>query len=191
MWKGCTYTPGHAWLTAPAERVTTRTALFIEDSRIADRVSVGALCHLRPGTCLALVLHGNLRSEGIGHWRGDKRPPGVHRRCHRRKDVTSAQALSVQIRRFRNTRPYRGRGVRGSDAQLVARSVSGKTPFGPGATITRGRAARSPGISRGPDIREGVSGRRKRFETEKREEDKVSNRHEDAIMFFIARWLCA
>lgn len=168
---GCTVYPGSRMVdSACGNGVTIKDCCVIEDSRIADKASVGPFAHLRPGTVLG-------PSSRIGNFVEVKKSViGEGSKANHLayigdatvgKDVNiGAGVITCNYDGFQKHQTIIEDGVFvGSDAQLVAPVRIGKDALvAAGATVTRDVPPEALAISRAPlDIREGVSGRRKRM----------------------------
>ena len=172
---GCTVYPGSRVIdSACGNDVTIKDYCVIEDSRIGDKASVGPFAHLRPGTVLGPGSRiGNfveVKKSVIGE--GSKANHLAYiGDATVGKDVNiGAGVITCNYDGFKKHQTIIEDGVFvGSDAQLVAPVRIGKDALiAAGATVTRDVPAEALAISRMPlDIREGVSGRRKRMKQKK------------------------
>jgi len=173
--EGCTVYPGSRVVdSACGNGVTIKDCCVIENSRIADKASVGPFAHLRPGT----VLGPNAR---IGNFVEVKKSViGEGSKANHLayigdatvgKDVNiGAGVITCNYDGFQKHQTIIDDGVFvGSDSQLVAPVRIGKDALvAAGSTVTRDVPAEALAISRVPlDVREGVSGRRKRMKQKK------------------------
>jgi bifunctional UDP-N-acetylglucosamine pyrophosphorylase/glucosamine-1-phosphate N-acetyltransferase len=169
--EGCTVYPGSRMVDSTCgNEVTIKDCCVIEDSRIADKASVGPFAHLRPGTVLGPGSRiGNfveVKKSVIGE--GSKANHLAYiGDATVGKDVNiGAGVITCNYDGFQKHQTIIEDGVFvGSDAQLVAPVRIGKDALiAAGATVTRDVPPEALAISRAPlDIREGVSGRRKRM----------------------------
>ena len=177
--EGCTVYPGSRMVDSTCgNEVTIKDCCVIEDSRIADKASVGPFAHLRPGTVLG-------PGSRIGNFVEVKKAViGEGSKANHLayigdatvgKDVNiGAGVITCNYDGFQKHQTIIEDGVFvGSDAQLVAPVRIGKDALiAAGATITRDVPPEALAISRAPlDIREGVSGRRKRMKQKKKENE--------------------
>jgi bifunctional UDP-N-acetylglucosamine pyrophosphorylase/glucosamine-1-phosphate N-acetyltransferase len=173
--EGCTVYPGSRMVDSICgNEVTIKDCCVIEDSRIADKASVGPFAHLRPGTVLGPGSRiGNfveVKKSVIGE--GSKANHLAYiGDATVGKDVNiGAGVITCNYDGFQKHQTIIEDGVFvGSDAQLVAPVRIGKDALiAAGATVTRDVPPEALAISRAPlDIREGVSGRRKRMKQKK------------------------
>ncbi len=173
--EGCTVYPGSRMVDSVCgSGVTIKDCCVIEDSRIADKASVGPFAHLRPGTVLGPGSRiGNfveVKKSVIGE--GSKANHLAYiGDATVGKDVNiGAGVITCNYDGFQKHQTIIEDGVFvGSDAQLVAPVRIGKDALvAAGATVTRDVPPEALAISRVPlDIREGVSGRRKRMKQKK------------------------
>lgn len=178
--EGCTVYPGSRMVDSICGNgVTIKDCCVIEDSRIADKVSVGPFAHLRPGTVLGPGSRiGNfveVKKSVIGE--GSKANHLAYiGDATVGKDVNiGAGVITCNYDGFHKHQTVIEDGVFvGSDSQLVAPVRIGKDALvAAGATITRDVPPEALAISRAPlEIREGVSGRRKRLKQKKKEDEK-------------------
>jgi len=168
---GCTVYPGSRVVDSVCgNEVTIKDCCVIEDSRIADKATVGPFAHLRPGTVLG-------RGSRIGNFVEVKKSViGEGSKANHLsyigdatvgKDVNiGAGVITCNYDGFQKHQTIIDDGVFvGSDSQLVAPVRIGKDALvAAGSTVTRNVPSEALAISRAPlDIREGVSGRRKRM----------------------------
>jgi len=173
--EGCTVYPGSRMVDSICgNEVTIKDCCVIEDSRIADKASVGPFAHLRPGTVLGPGSRiGNfveVKKSVIGE--GSKANHLAYiGDATVGKDVNiGAGVITCNYDGFQKHQTIIEDGVFvGSDAQLVAPVRIGKDALiAAGATVTRDVPPEALAISRTPlEIREGVSGRRKRMKQKK------------------------
>jgi bifunctional UDP-N-acetylglucosamine pyrophosphorylase/glucosamine-1-phosphate N-acetyltransferase len=176
--EGCTVYPGSRMVDSTCGNgVTVKDCCVIEESRIADKASVGPFAHLRPGTVLGPGSRiGNfveVKKSVIGE--GSKANHLAYiGDATVGKDVNiGAGVITCNYDGFHKHQTIIEDGVFvGSDSQLVAPVRIGKDALvAAGATITRDVPPEALAISRVPlDIREGVAGRRKRLRQKMKEE---------------------
>jgi bifunctional UDP-N-acetylglucosamine pyrophosphorylase/glucosamine-1-phosphate N-acetyltransferase len=175
--EGCTVYPGSRIVDSTCgNEVTIKDCCVIEDSRIAGKASVGPFAHLRPGTVLGPGSRiGNfveVKKSVIGE--GSKANHLAYiGDATVGKDVNiGAGVITCNYDGFQKHQTIIDDGVFvGSDAQLVAPVRIGKDALiAAGATVTRDVPPEALAISRAPlEIREGVSGRRKRMKQKKKD----------------------
>jgi bifunctional UDP-N-acetylglucosamine pyrophosphorylase/glucosamine-1-phosphate N-acetyltransferase len=173
--EGCTVYPGSRMVDSTCgNEVTIKDCCVIEDSRIADKASVGPFAHLRPGTVLGPGARiGNfveVKKSVIGE--GSKANHLAYiGDATVGKDVNiGAGVITCNYDGFQKHQTIIDDGVFvGSDAQLIAPVRIGKDALiAAGATVTRDVPPEALAISRALlEIREGVSGRRKRMKQKK------------------------
>ncbi len=173
--EGCTVYPGSRMVdSACGNGVSIKDCCVIEDSRIADKATVGPFAHLRPGTVLGPGSRiGNfveVKKSVIGE--GSKANHLAYiGDATVGKDVNiGAGVITCNYDGFQKHQTIIEDGVFvGSDVQLVAPVRIGKDALvAAGSTVTRDVPPEALAISRTPlDIREGVSGRRKRMKQKK------------------------
>jgi len=173
--EGCTVYPGSRVVDSHCgNSVTIKDNCVIEESRIADKASVGPFAHLRPGTVLGAGSRiGNfveVKKSVIGE--GSKANHLAYiGDATVGKDVNiGAGVITCNYDGFQKHRTIIEDGVFvGSDAQLVAPVRIGKDALvAAGSTVTRDVPPEALAISRSPlEVREGVAGRRKRMKQKK------------------------
>lgn len=169
--EGCAVYPGSRVVdSACGNGVTIKDCCVIEDSRIADKASVGPFAHLRPGTVLG---HGSrignfveVKKSVIGEGSKANHLAYIGDAVVGKDVNIGAGVITCNYDGYQKHQTIIEDGVFvGSDAQLVAPVRIGKDALvAAGATVTRDVPPEALAISRAPlDIREGVSGRRKRM----------------------------
>jgi len=173
--EGCTVYPGSRMVDSTCgNEVTIKDCCVIEDSRIADKASVGPFAHLRPGTVLGPGSRiGNfveVKKAVIGEGSKANHLAYIGDATGGNDVNSGAGVITCNYDGFQKHQTIIEDGVFvGSDVQLVAPVRIGKDALiAAGATVTRDVPPEALAISRAPlDIREGVSGRRKRMKQKK------------------------
>ena len=173
--EGCTVYPGSRIVdSALGSGVVIKDCCVIEDSRIADKASVGPFAHLRPGTVLGTGSRiGNfveVKKSVIGE--GSKANHLAYiGDATVGKDVNiGAGVITCNYDGYKKHQTVIEDGVFvGSDAQLVAPvRICRDALVAAGTTVTRDVPAEALAISRVPqEIRPGVAGRRKKMKQKK------------------------
>jgi bifunctional UDP-N-acetylglucosamine pyrophosphorylase/glucosamine-1-phosphate N-acetyltransferase len=169
--EGCTVYPGSRVVDSTCGNgVTIKDCCVIEDSRIADKASVGPFAHLRPGTVLGPGTRiGNfveVKKSVIGEGSKANHLAYIGDATVGRDVNIGAGVITCNYDGFQKHQTIIDDGVFvGSDAQLIAPVRIGKDSLvAAGSTVTRDVPPEALAISRVPlEIREGVSGRRKRM----------------------------
>lgn len=169
--EGCMVYPGSRMVDSVCGNgVTIKDCCVIEDSRIADKASVGPFAHLRPGTVLGPGSRiGNfveVKKSVIGEGSKANHLAYIGDAVVGKDVNIGAGVITCNYDGYQKHQTIIEDGVFvGSDAQLVAPVRIGKDALvAAGATVTRDVPPEALAISRAPlDIREGVSGRRKRM----------------------------
>jgi bifunctional UDP-N-acetylglucosamine pyrophosphorylase/glucosamine-1-phosphate N-acetyltransferase len=169
--EGCVLYPGSRVADSTlGSGVTIKDSCVIEESRIADRASVGPFAHLRPGTVLGAGSRiGNfveVKKSVIGEGSKANHLSYLGDAIIGADVNIGAGVITCNYDGFKKHQTVIEDGVFvGSDAQLVAPVRIGRDALvAAGATITRDVPAEALALSRVPqENREGVAGRRKKM----------------------------
>jgi bifunctional UDP-N-acetylglucosamine pyrophosphorylase/glucosamine-1-phosphate N-acetyltransferase len=173
--EGCVLYPGSRIADSIlGSGVTIKDSCVIEESRIADRASVGPFAHLRPGTVLGAGSRiGNfveVKKSVIGEGSKASHLSYLGDAVIGADVNIGAGVITCNYDGFKKHQTIIEDGVFvGSDAQLVAPVRIGRDALvAAGATITRDVPAEALALSRVPqENREGVAGRRKKMKQKK------------------------
>jgi bifunctional UDP-N-acetylglucosamine pyrophosphorylase/glucosamine-1-phosphate N-acetyltransferase len=169
--EGCILYPGSRIVDSIlGSAVTIKDSCVIEESRIADRASVGPFAHLRPGTVLGAGSRiGNfveVKKSVVGEGSKASHLSYIGDAVIGADVNIGAGVITCNYDGFKKHQTVIEDGVFvGSDAQLVAPVRIGRDALiAAGATITRDVPAEALALSRVPqENREGVAGRRKKM----------------------------
>jgi bifunctional UDP-N-acetylglucosamine pyrophosphorylase/glucosamine-1-phosphate N-acetyltransferase len=173
--EGCVLYPGSRIADSIlGSGVTIKDSCVIEESRIADRASVGPFAHLRPGTVLGAGSRiGNfveVKKSVIGEGSKASHLSYLGDAVIGADVNIGAGVITCNYDGFKKHQTIIEDGVFvGSDAQLVAPVRIGRDALvAAGATITRDVPVEALALSRVPqENREGVAGRRKKMKQKK------------------------